>query len=157
MIYSDGSILITKDIYIFTTVIKSNWFELFFITLFSIFVVNHLQSHVLMWYFSWWWAKWLLWWPWTAINNVVFCLVKSSSLFLYIVYCYYYMTSSYGNIFRAPGPLWGESTSQRWIPLTKASDAELWCLLWPEPEQMVKQTIVTPVIWDAIVLIMTSL
>ena len=26
-------------------------------------------------------------------------------------------------------PLWEESTSHRWIPLTKASDAKLWCFL----------------------------
>ena len=44
-----------------------------------------------------------------------------------------------------------------WIPLTKASDAELWCFLWSAPEQTVEQTIETPVICDAIVLIMTSL
>ena len=30
------------------------------------------------------------------------------------------------NIFRVTGPLWGESTGHRCIPLTKASDAELW-------------------------------
>ena len=29
------------------------------------------------------WAHGLLWWPRTAINNVVFCLVESLSLFLY--------------------------------------------------------------------------
>ena len=40
------------------------------------------------------------------------------------------MTSSNGNIFRVTGPLWGEFTRHRWIPLTKASDAELWCFLW---------------------------
>ena len=33
------------------------------------------------------------------------------------------------------GPLWGESTGHRWIPLTKASDAELSCFLWSTPEQ----------------------
>ena len=37
------------------------------------------------------------------------------------------MTSSNGNIFRVTGPLCGEFTSHWWIPLTKASDAELWC------------------------------
>ena len=37
------------------------------------------------------------------------------------------MTSSNGNIFRVTVPLCGEFTGQRWIPLTKASDAELWC------------------------------
>ena len=39
------------------------------------------------------------------------------------------MTSSNGNIFRVTGPLWGESIGPRWIPLTKASDAELWWFL----------------------------
>ena len=37
------------------------------------------------------------------------------------------MMSSSGNIFLVTGPLWGESIGHRWIPLTKASDAELWC------------------------------
>ena len=36
------------------------------------------------------------------------------------------MTSSNGIIFRVVGPLWEESTGHRWIPLTKASHAELW-------------------------------
>ena len=35
------------------------------------------------------------------------------------------MTSSNGNIFRATGHLCGEFTGHRWIPRTKASDAEL--------------------------------
>ena len=39
----------------------------------------------------------------------------------------------------------------------KASDAELWCLLWSVPEQTVAQTIDMPVIWDAIALITTPL
>ena len=38
------------------------------------------------------------------------------------------MTSPNGNIFQATGTLWGESIGHRWIPLTKASDAELWYL-----------------------------
>ena len=63
----------------------------------------------------------------------------------------------YVNIFRVTGPLWGESTGHRWIPLTMASDAELWCFLWSAPEQTFEQTIGTPVIWDAIALIMMSL
>ena len=67
------------------------------------------------------------------------------------------MTSSNENIFHVTGPLWGESTGYRWIPLTKASDAELWCFLSSAPEQTVGQTIETPVIWDAIALIMTSM
>ena len=35
------------------------------------------------------------------------------------------MTSSSENIFRITGPLLGESTGDRWIPLTKVSDTEL--------------------------------
>ena len=37
------------------------------------------------------------------------------------------MTSSSGKKFPVTGPLCGEFTAQRWIPLTKASDAELRC------------------------------
>ena len=37
------------------------------------------------------------------------------------------MASSNGNIFRVTGHLYGEFTGHRWIPHTKASDAELWC------------------------------
>ena len=44
-------------------------------------------------------------------------------------YAHVMMTSSNGNIFRVTGPLRGEFTSHRWIPHTKASDAELWCFL----------------------------
>ena len=66
------------------------------------------------------------------------------------------MTSSNGNIFHVTGPLCGEFTGHRRIPLTKASDAELWCFLWSAPEQTVVYTIEASVIWDAIALIMTS-
>ena len=44
----------------------------------------------------------------------------------------------------------------RCISLTKASHAELWCFLWSGSQQTVEETIETPVIWDAIALIMTS-
>ena len=50
-----------------------------------------------------------------------------------------------GNISCVTGPLWEESTGHWWIPLTKASDAELWCFLWCAPEQ----TWDLPVIWAA--------
>ena len=56
------------------------------------------------------------------INNVSKILYK------------YMMTSSNGNIFRVTGHLCGEFTGPRWIPPTKASDAELWCLLWSAPK-----------------------
>ena len=39
-----------------------------------------------------------------------------------------------GNIFRVTGHLCMEFTGPRWIPHTKASDAELWCFLWSVSE-----------------------
>ena len=71
--------------------------------------------------------------------------------------CPLYMMSSYGNIFHIAGPLRGESTGHRWIPLTKASDAELWCTLWSAPEQTFEQSMEMLLIWDVIALIMMSL
>ena len=66
------------------------------------------------------------------------------------------MTPSNGNIFRVTGPLCGEFTGDRWIPLTKASDAELWCFFDLRlNKRLIKQS--TPVIWDAIALIITYL
>ena len=41
-------------------------------------------------------------------------------------------------IFRVTGPLCEEFTGHQWIPLTKASDAKLWCFLWSAPEQTVE-------------------
>ena len=67
------------------------------------------------------------------------------------------MTSSNGNIFRFTDLLCGEFTGARWIPQTKASDAELCCFLWSAPEPTVEQTLETQVIRDAITLMMTSL
>ena len=43
------------------------------------------------------------------------------------------LTSSHGNIFRVIGLLCGEFTDHRRVPLTKASDAELWCFPWSAP------------------------
>ena len=40
------------------------------------------------------------------------------------------MTSSNGNTFLITGPLCGEFTDHRWLPLTKATDAELWCFFF---------------------------
>ena len=67
------------------------------------------------------------------------------------------ITSLNWNIFRGTGPLWEESTGYQRIPLTKTSDAEFWSFLWSAPKQTIGQTIETPVIWDNIALIMTSL
>ena len=60
-------------------------------------------------------------------------LQSANRLHSFWIYCVYrkmpihMMTSSNGNIFCVTGPLCGEFTVHRWIPLTKASDAELWC------------------------------
>ena len=61
------------------------------------------------------------------------------------------------NLFHVTGPLWGEFTGDQWIPLTKASDAELLCIPLSAPEQTIEWKIETPVIWDAIASIMISL
>ena len=53
------------------------------------------------------------------------CMIRKD-----ISFYYHMMTSSNGNIFRVTGPLCGGFTGHRWIPLTKASDEELWYFLW---------------------------
>ena len=52
-----------------------------------------------------------------------------------IIWSKFIMTSSNGNIFRVTDHLCGEFTGSRWIPRTKASDAELWCFVWSGPEK----------------------
>ena len=52
-------------------------------------------------------------------RNIYFCMMMSSN----------------GNIFHVTGPLWGDFTGDQWIPVTKASDVELWCFLWSASEQ----------------------
>ena len=64
-------------------------------------------------------------WIKSLYNNIQRCPIHVSKLI---------MTSSNGNIFRVTGPLCGEYTGHRWIPLTKASDADLWSFLWFAPE-----------------------
>ena len=67
------------------------------------------------------------------------------------------LTSSNGNNVRITGLLCGEFTRHRWIPRTKASDAELWCFLWSAPETTVEHTQETPLNGDAMALHLTSL
>ena len=66
------------------------------------------------------------------------------------------MTPLNGNIFSVNGPVWGESTSHRWIPsqrpVTRSFD-----FFSPVPEQTAEQTIETPVIYDVIALIILPL
>ena len=69
-------------------------------------------------------------WVWPRISRVPFqykdrlirCRDSYHNMLVFIM-----MTSSNGNIFRVTGHLCGEFTGPRWIPRTKASDAELWC------------------------------
>ena len=50
-----------------------------------------------------------------------------------ILMCFLYndhmTTSSNGNLFHVTGPLWGEPTGNRWVPLSKAINARLGCFL----------------------------
>ena len=69
--------------------------------------------------------------------------------YVYAHYCIYIMTSSNGNIFHVTSLQSREFTGHRWIPYTKASDAELWCFLWSAPEPTGEQTMETPVFWYA--------
>ena len=70
---------------------------------------------------------------WHHDMETFFALLAHCEGNLSIITCM--MTSSNGNIFRSTGPLWGEFNGDRWFPLIKASDAELWCFLWSTPEQ----------------------
>ena len=60
------------------------------------------------------------------------CDEDKRMMYTYIIT--FMMTSSNGNIFRVTGYLCGEFTGPRWIPHTKACDAELWCFLWSASE-----------------------
>ena len=52
------------------------------------------------------------------------------------------------HIFRVTDPLWGEFAGQRWIPLTKTADAELWHFLRSEFIQaQIKENIKAPHHW----------
>ena len=103
-----------------------------------------------------------VWWDrlWCVIWSFVLCIDMSCRESLcgrHLDTCrFIMMTSSNGNIFRVTG-LWGESTGDWWIALTKDSRAGLWCFPWSVPEKKVAQIIETPVIWDAKALIVTSL
>ena len=72
---------------------------------------------------------------------IIFCLDQAPGRYSYVGWymcrrfqphflAFALMTSSNGNISRVSGPLYGEFTGYRWLPFTKASDAELWCFLW---------------------------
>ena len=68
--------------------------------------------------------------PFSSKTRLFFSLYKIKHPFLYVCdtqdISYVMMTSSNGNIYRVTGHLCGEFTGLRWIPRTKASDAELY-------------------------------
>ena len=66
-------------------------------------------------------------WKWDMAEMIGAIWFSSLYRCLFIPYM---MTSSNGNVFRVTGPLCGEFTGDRWIPLTKVSDVELWRFLW---------------------------
>ena len=75
---------------------------------------------------------------WTGFFSIVnICMMIS--VMLGFIATLNHDAPSNGNIFRVTGPLWGEFTGHRWIPLKKASDAELWYFLWSAPEQTVSK------------------
>ena len=65
-------------------------------------------------------------------NNVKGMAVNKNKIWLWLLPANlkpgFMITSWNGNIFRVTGHLCGEFTGPRWIPHTKASDAELWSL-----------------------------
>ena len=72
--------------------------------------------------------------------RLIICVCdKQTSVYnIIIVVSFTMMTSSNGNIFRVTGHLCGEFTGPRWIPHTKASDAELWCILCSASEYTIE-------------------
>ena len=75
----------------------------------------------------------MLWASGRSCNGVQMCFPKTP--YNFACWRLYMMTSSNGDICRVTGPLCEEFTSHRWIPLTNASDVELWCFLWSVSEQ----------------------
>ena len=55
---------------------------------------------------------------------------RCAAFVCWIMFSEFMMTSSNGIFFCVTGHLCGEFNGPRWIPRTKASDAELWCFLW---------------------------
>ena len=66
------------------------------------------------------------------------------------------MTAPNGNIYRVTGPLCGEFSGHRWIPLTKNSDAELWYFRRAHYDVTVMDDKVTNQMWSLWWLLVTS-
>ena len=69
----------------------------------------------------------------TEMNNNIKCLSYCFVLPVPLPMSQWHDDVTKWNIFRVTGPLCGEFTGHRWIPLTKARDTELWCFLWSAP------------------------
>ena len=124
----------------------------------QLFVQQHLQadSKIIKFRRYWSFVKGMHGWPIPHTGSVKRKAFPYHEVTMYHFLVRFMITSSNGKIFRVTGILCGGFTGSRWIPRTKASDAELWCFLWSTPEYTVVQTIVRLVIWDAIAPIMTS-
>ena len=60
---------------------------------------------------------------------------KSVPRFVCFSLCRFMMTSSNGTIFRVTGHLCGYFIGHRWIPHTKTSDVEIWCVFYLRPNK----------------------
>ena len=81
----------------------------------------------------------IVWAPtmyWTAQR--LLCVSWLDNCCRIFVLAYNMMTTSNGNIYVLLTLCEGESTDDRWILLTKASDAEPWCL-WYAPKRLIQQ------------------
>ena len=90
-----------------------------------------------------------------VLGNIGRDCVIWTNLHVYIAEPIDILMTSHGNAFRITGPLCGESTIHRQIPLQRTRGAELWytCIFCYCPEQVVEQIAELSMIWDA----MTSL
>ena len=88
-----------------------------------------------------WLTYWLLTGKWITMDlpwqhcQHYFWVMKLYIQFLSHIADQHMMTSSNGNIFCVTGHLCREYTGPRWVPLTKASDAELWCFIYFDRRQ----------------------
>ena len=80
-------------------------------------VAKHSQHSFRYWFVAWW--------PQCTLEQALTNDQEGRQVSL--TWRQFMMTSSNGNIFRVTDHLCGEFTGDRWIPHTKASDAELWC------------------------------
>ena len=91
-----------------------------------------------VWYINGIEMRWKMLWT-KLLNQTRLCVILIKTRVLHYMYLHQgpvliMMTSLDGNIFRVTGDLCGEFTGRRWIPRTKASDAELWGFLWSASE-----------------------